>query len=146
MNAQRVIVVGVDGTEGSRLALRWALQEAAYRGDTVHTVATWHWEGFDESALETSGPQVAHDISQTRLDEEVAKTLAEWTDAPPPVTSEVVEGAPAEVLVAASADADMLVLGSHGHSKLRHRAVGSTSAHIIENARCPVVVVPLSRE
>ncbi len=140
---ERRVVVGVDGTPGSHLALQWALREAGYRGDSVHAVSTWHWEGFDESAVMSSGAQVANDRARQRLDEEVDKVLAEWTEALPQVTREVTEGRPDEVLVAAAEGAEMLVIGSHGHSSLRHRAFGSVTEHCIQRATCPVVVVPL---
>jgi nucleotide-binding universal stress UspA family protein len=140
------LVVGVDGSEGSRLALRWALKEAQYRGVAVKAVASWHWQGFDESLLETSGPQTARDHTRAMLDDIVDAVLAEGTGTPPTISREVVEGYPAEVLVQAAADADLLVIGSHGHSRLRHATLGSVGEACMQHATCPVVVVPLPHE
>ncbi|SCE95545.1 universal stress protein [Micromonospora mirobrigensis] len=59
------------------------------------------------------------------------------------VSGEVVEGPPAEVLASAARGADLLVLGSHGHSRLRHTVLGSVSEECVRRATCPVVVVPV---
>jgi nucleotide-binding universal stress UspA family protein len=55
----------------------------------------------------------------------------------------VIEGRPADVLAAAGRAADLLVLGSHGHSRVRHTVLGSVSEDCIRNAACPVVVIPV---
>ncbi len=140
---EKRVVVGVDDTAGSRFALRWALKEARYRDATVHAVAGWHWDGYDESLWMASGPQVARERTQETLDEVVEKVLAEWVNEPPPVRREVAQGRPDEVLVAAAEGAEMLVVGSHGHGRLRHAALGSVSESCTRHATCPVVVVPL---
>jgi nucleotide-binding universal stress UspA family protein len=53
------------------------------------------------------------------------------------------EGRPADVLAAAGHNADLLVLGSHGHSRVRHTLLGSVSEECIRKAACPVVVIPV---
>ena len=58
------------------------------------------------------------------------------------VAPEVIEGRAAEVLVQASRDADLLVLGSHGHDRVYHTVLGSTAQECVESAQCPVVVIP----
>ena len=60
-----------------------------------------------------------------------------------PVAGEVVEGRAAPALAAAARTADLLVLGSHGHSRLRHTLLGSVSEECIRLAACPVVVIPV---
>ena len=59
------------------------------------------------------------------------------------MAAEVIEGRPADVLAGASSAADLLVLGSHGHSRVRHTVLGSVSADCIRKAACPVVVIPV---
>ena len=54
---------------------------------------------------------------------------------------EAIEGHPAEVLVEASKDADLLVVGSRGHGGFIGMLLGSVSQHVLAHARCPVVVV-----
>lgn len=55
---------------------------------------------------------------------------------------EVIRGDPAEVLIDASAQLDLLVLGSRAYGPLRHVLLGSVSARVMREARCPVLVVP----
>ncbi len=57
------------------------------------------------------------------------------------ITSKVVEGRPAPVLIEASEGADLLVVGNRGHSELVGMLLGSVSEHCVKNAHCPVVVV-----
>lgn len=140
MGDQRM-VVGVDGSAGGRRALRWALQEAAARGDRVEAVMSWRWD-TEEPAPERRGepgPQRAERI----LREEIAGQLA----AVPAfgrvsVNARVLEGRAADVLVQAAQDADLLVLGSHGHDRVYRTVLGSVAQECVESARCPVVVIP----
>lgn len=143
---EHTIVVGVDGSEGSRLALRWALQEADYRGCTVKAVSSWHQVVFDESQLQAGGPDMAREHARTVMDHELEGILTEWSTTPPPVSREVAEGRASDVLIRAAADAELLVLGSHGHSHFHHFTLGSVSEACIEHATCPVVVVPLPHQ
>jgi nucleotide-binding universal stress UspA family protein len=62
------------------------------------------------------------------------------------VASEAVQGRAAEVLAAAAHDGDLLVVGSHGHGRLYHSALGSVSDACVCKAGCPVVVVPVPHQ
>jgi nucleotide-binding universal stress UspA family protein len=59
-----------------------------------------------------------------------------------PIALEVIEGRPGAALAAAAADADLLVIGSHGHSRSVHQLLGSVAEACIRTATCPVVVIP----
>ncbi|HLU32545.1 MAG TPA: universal stress protein [Natronosporangium sp.] len=133
-----LIVVGVDGSDGGRRALQWAAQEAASRGGTVQAVTAWRWDvpgGGLEGAGEEDPRQRASDI----LEREVASV------GKVPVACEVREGRPADVLVAAARDADLLVLGSRGHSRVWQAVLGSVTEECVRRATCPVVVIPVSQ-
>jgi nucleotide-binding universal stress UspA family protein len=137
------IVVGVDGSDGGRRALRWAMTEAAARGGTVQAIASWNWEGLDIPSHGFTGPdeerQHAEEILQRDLDM-VARPAGVV------VAGEAVEGQAAQVLVAAARDADLLVLGSHGHGRLHHSVLGSVAETCVRKAQCPVVVIPVPRQ
>jgi len=138
MNPNRVIVAGVDGSEGGRRALRWAVREAADHGGTVQAVAVWRWD------LPSGGLDLTASAEDPRLRAE--QLLAqEVADLPPgmPVASEVLEGRPGATLAAAARSADLLVLGSHGHSRVWHTVLGSVAEECVRSATCPVVVVPV---
>ena len=137
------IVVGVDGSEGSARALRFALDEARLRDAKVRAVSVWsipiaaYSGGFapvvpDVEAFE----QAAH----ARLDE----TLTKVQDAAQGIEVEGVclEGQPADVLVEQAQDADLLVIGSRGLGGFRGLLLGSVGQQCAHHAPCPVVIVP----
>jgi nucleotide-binding universal stress UspA family protein len=138
--AQQRIVVGVDGSEGGRRALDWAIHEAAGRGATVQAVMSWRW---DTEQPEPEGDESAAARAERILHDEVAEHVAAVpAHATVPVAEEAVEGRPADVLVRAASDADLLVLGSHGHDRVYRTVLGSVAQEVVESARCPVVVIP----
>ncbi len=136
------IVVGVDGSDGGDRALRWAVREAAERGGTVQAVIAWNWEAI-------GAPPTFADVDDPRERAErtlAAAIVAALTAGPGvSVAAEVVRGYPAQVLVEAARDADLLVLGSHGHGRVFHAVLGSVAEECVRAATCPVVVVPVPR-
>jgi nucleotide-binding universal stress UspA family protein len=141
MNKTQLIIVGVDGSEGSRLALRWAVAEAQRSGGAVKAVTAWYWQGLEGDMLAVTNPreqeQHAERISAREVDAVVAEFGSET-----PVAREVVEGVPVRVLIDASRRARMLVLGSHGHGRLHRAVLGSVSDECARQALCPVVIIP----
>jgi nucleotide-binding universal stress UspA family protein len=133
------IVVGVDGTDGGRRALGWALHEAAARGSTVQAVMSWRWDMAEPTSATDETRQAAERTLRAEID---AETAAVPATAQVTVAAQVAEGRAADVLCAAARDADLLVLGSHGHDRVYHTVLGSTAQECVENAPCPVVVIP----
>ena len=109
------IVVGVDGSDGSRRALRWAIHEARARRGTVQAITAWRWDTVGSGPGEAATAAQAQARAERILDEEVG---AFSTSAGVAIAAEAVEGRAAPVLTAAARDADLLVLGSHGHSEV----------------------------
>jgi nucleotide-binding universal stress UspA family protein len=139
------IVVGVDGSAGGRRALRWAVREAAARGGTVQAVIAWRWDSLDRPPYTATRADEERQRSQSVVEHEIA-SIPGFERAGVPIAAEVVEGLPAEVLSAAARSADLLVLGSHGHGRMRHTVLGSVSEACIRTATCPVVVLPVGQE
>lgn len=137
MSASHLIVVGVDGSEGGRRALDWAAKEATNRGGALRAVIAWRWDGGT-----TVSPIEERQRANDLLDSELAALTARY-GAAVPVVGEVHEGRAAEVLTLAARSADLLVLGSHGHSRLQHTVLGSVSEECVRKATCPVVVIPV---
>lgn len=133
----RQIVVGVDGSQGGRRAFAWALQQAATSGATVQAVLAWRRDHPDTPQVE---PRACRELAQQTLDREVRAQPARHGVS---VAAEVVEGTAADVLTAAAQTADLLVLGSHGHSRVHHTILGSVSEACVAKAPCPVVVIPV---
>jgi nucleotide-binding universal stress UspA family protein len=128
------VVVGVDGSEGARRALRWALRDAARHSGTVQAVIAWRPSDGDHATPRAEAMEV--------LDREVADAIRGFEPAPQ-VAWEAVQGRAARVLTHADRDADLLVLGSHGNGRAQHAALGSVSEECVRYARCPVVIVPV---
>lgn len=136
------IVVGVDGSQNSRDALRWAVAEAALRDARVLTV---HAFVAQQTVTAYGGLYVMElDFESLR---EAARELLEKAieevapDAPMEIVQIVTEGAPAAVLVAAAKDASLLVVGSRGRGGFKGLLLGSVSQQVVHHAPCPVVVV-----
>lgn len=138
--SEHVIVCGVDGSAAGQRALEWAVDEAVRRGCRLRVVTAWSWDGL-ESIGALSSPAEAVARARGVLDAAVDRALS-GVGSPPPVERVARRGVPSQELSAASADADMLVLGSHGHGAVHDQLVGSTSQRAIHQAPCPVVVVP----
>jgi nucleotide-binding universal stress UspA family protein len=135
------IVVGVDGSYCSEEALRWALGQAQLTGQPVEAVISWSipvtYGGMGGSgavaALDWEG-----DATSTLKD-----TVAKAVDSPGAdrVSQRVVAGHPAQVLLDAVADADLLVVGSRGLGGFKGMLLGSVSQEVVSRAPCPVVVI-----
>ena len=137
-NAERRIVVGVDGSASSKVALAWAVKQATLTGATVGVVMAWEFPvnyGFPVPGL----PYI--DLAGIAA-QVVADAIAEVSspDEPVKIESMVAEGNPAQVLLDASAGAELLVVGSRGHGGFTEALLGSVSQHCVQHATCPVVV------
>lgn len=137
---EHVIVCGIDGSEAGQRALQWAMDEATRRSCTLRVVTAWAWEGADALGA-ASSPEAAHSHAKQTQDVAVARVLAD-TDNPPEVEQLVLRGAASERLCSSALDAELLVLGSHGHGAVHDKLVGSTSQRVIHHASCPVVILP----
>lgn len=138
-----VIVCGIDGSAAGQRAMEWAVDEAERRGCRLRVVTVWAWDGL-ESGSSISSPAEARrraaDIPNDSLDTVVGRSLELA------VERQVLEGRPSEQLCGAALDADLIVLGSHGHGSFHDALVGSTSMHVIRHAPCPVVLLPDPRQ
>ena len=142
MTTRHLIVVGVDGSDGGRRALDWAAGEAGARDSAVLAVTAWSWDGLEFGPVTATNPTEARERATRLLDDEI-RALVARRGSHLPVASEVIEGSPADVLAEAARPADLLVLGSHGHSRVRHTVLGSVSEACVRKAPCPVVVIPV---
>jgi nucleotide-binding universal stress UspA family protein len=142
MTSNYLIVVGVDGSDGGRRALDWAAGEAATRGGAVQAVIAWSWDGMEYGPIATTNPHEEAYRARQVLDREI-QALTVRRGSSFPVAAEVIEGRPADVLARAGSAGDLLVIGSHGHSRMLHTVLGSVSEDVIRKATCPVVVIPV---
>lgn len=135
------IVVGVDGSEGSRRALAWAIRQAAACGAAVQPVIIWQ-RSFDYGSSQYwPADEKTAEAALERL--QAAVTEVAGPHPAVPIDPAVIEGNPGQVLCARSAGADLLVVGRRGHGGgLAGLALGSVSAICARHSHCPVVIVP----
>lgn len=139
----KTIVIGVDGSETANEALRLAAREAELHDARLRIVVVWQLSslvyggGFVALDEETFG--VMRNRAESIADT-AAKAVAELA---PAVESEtvVLEGQPAEALLGASEDADLVVVGSRGLGGFKRLMLGSVSDQVVHHAACPVLVV-----
>ncbi|WP_026552378.1 universal stress protein [Arthrobacter sp. H20] len=135
------IVVGYDGSDQSRLALRWAAAQAVLEERTLHVVHGWIWpllthdlgpvEGIADSGIKHAAEAV---LSEGEIE---ANRLAPGLD----VKTSLISGVPSEVLARTSQDAHLVTVGSRGLGGFLGLLVGSVSLKLATTAHCPVAVV-----
>jgi nucleotide-binding universal stress UspA family protein len=131
-----MIVVGIDGTEVSRKALEWAVDEGKVRHTHVHVVHVWR---FDPVSDLLPGEQIKQNSTKL-LEREVAAVTGRPRSEN--VSYSSVQGHAARVLHEVSEGTDMLVLGNHQRSPVGELMLGSVGRECVRHATCPVVMVP----
>jgi len=144
-------VVGVDGSPGALVALRWALAEARLRAAPLRVVHAWN----DGMVAMTGGygymggfgtyPMAGVDLNELQaaaeqlVEQMIGKVGGPVDDVV--VERHVVDGSAAAALIAASAPGDLLVVGSRGRGGFAALLLGSVSQQCVHHAHCPVVIV-----
>lgn len=138
------IVMGFDGSQDSRGAARWAAAEAVLVHRPLHLLAAFDWAAVAASVYE---PFVAATYRDRAFDD-LHRLLAAEADGLRElhpgldVTTSMQTGAPETVLVQASLDADLIVVGARGISRVAELALGSVSHAVSTHSHCPSIVVP----
>lgn len=135
------IVVGVDGSEQSIKALRWAVRQAELTGDSVEAVNSWEypatsWASMMPGLPEDFDPQA---VATVALNEALEEALG--AEGAAEVEKVVVIGNAAQSLLERAKGANLLVVGARGYSGFKATLLGSVSLHVAQHARCPVTVV-----
>lgn len=132
----RTVTVGLDGSPGSLAAAQWAAREAERRGRALHLVHAWDWQPQAQPVPEIA----AHRHWGGRVLREATERLhARHPDLE--ITSEQVQRPPVTALLAASDNADPLVIGSRGLSGLAGFLVGSVGLALAAQTSRPIVLV-----
>ena len=140
------IVVGVDGSPGSKAALHWAMVQATLTGAAIEAVAAWqdatahgHVAGWPPDA--GTGYNSAAAATRKALDETVAE-VARGLPQPVDVFARVSRGPAATMLLESASDAAMLVIGARRNCRPDGRVpLGEVAQQCVDEAICPVVVV-----
>jgi nucleotide-binding universal stress UspA family protein len=141
-SGQELVVVGVDGSAESVAALAWAARYASASGARVQALLAWHYPGAVGGPAMDKAPASVHAATEQEMRDTLDGAVAKACPGKEPgVETRIGYGHPAQVLIDASQDADLLVVGSRGHGSWTGMLVGSVSIHCVTGAHCPVVVV-----
>ena len=132
---EKMVVVGVDGSETSIEALKDGAAFARMVDADLRIITTWDYVAYEdvggvfdpEREAETAARYVAHAV--------FGETVPDW------VSIDIVLGRPGEAMVRASEKAVLLVVGSRGHNAALRFLLGSTSTYCAVRAKCPVMIV-----
>ncbi len=142
-NRGRGIVVGVDGSESSLAALRWAVEEGGHRDQPVQVLHAWHEQAFGMDpygmAVDATPWESAARLLLDTAIADVGAASAQDSGRSVAVTPALVHGGAAGALVEASPGAALVVVGNRGHSSF---ALGSVSHQVLHHAHCPVALIP----
>lgn len=146
MNVRQArVIVGVDGSEGSIEALRWAAHEASRRQWPLHVMTCAQLPISIEAGMVGVGAFAGSTMDTIVKDQELvnqrAVDLARSFGLGLLVTGETVLGAPGYALVSASHEDDLVAVGASSHSGRLADVLGSVPTVVAHRARCPVVVV-----
>ncbi|SDL24267.1 universal stress protein [Arthrobacter sp. ok362] len=138
-----VIVVGFDGSEQSRGALEWAVDEARYRDAELRIVTVWSKAPMSwyPALLETAAGEVVAEASPEQQAEALGAEAARAAAGVSVVTRTVHSDSAASAILDAAREADLVVVGSRGHGGFAGLHIGSVSAQVAGHAPCPVLVV-----
>ena len=141
----RTILVGVDDSEGSREALRWAADLAADLKASLVVIYVFEPLAHLGEEPATGDLRVLRDRAKRVLEDDITRPLRERGL---PFTARLVEGMPAQALVDAAdeADADLLVVGARRQGRLKDLLLGSTSRELAQLTPRPVAIVHLQRK
>ena len=138
------VIVGVDGSSASKVAVDWAARDAVRRGTVlklVHVLAPPAVMAFPEVPMPPGYLQWQEEES-TRLLDAAAATVREAAEgAPVHLTTEMVTGPSVPMLADLSTEAQLVVVGCRGRGALGRALLGSISTGLVHHAKCPVAII-----
>lgn len=137
------IVVGVDGSDSSMAAARWALEEAHRRGTALTLVYAWQL-GLNAPYATRGGAEFAavKGAVEAAVAGLKARLVSESGEQDVIIRVEAIEGPAGSVLVEAASEADLLVVGNCGGPTFAQTLLGSVSTFCVRHAKCSTVLVP----
>lgn len=140
------LVLGVDGSQRGSEAVAFAFAEAAARGVELLAISAWSARPSVRAQDELPLVYDASDIESAQvrlLREALAGARERWPQVR--VREQVIRGRPARVLIDASADAQLVVVGARGRGGFTGLLLGSVSQALLYHSHCPVAVVRQSQ-
>ncbi len=137
------IVVGVDGSEASKVALKWAVRQAELTGAALQVVTAWHYPamigGYGWAPVSMVEIPNFDEIAEKVVRDAVTEVVGPQSGVH--VSTTVFQGNAAQALLDAAKGADLLVVGSRGHGGFSGALLGSVSQHCAHYSPCPIVII-----
>lgn len=144
-SAMHEIVVGIENTEQSAHALRWAIQLADSLGGTtrIHAVHVLRAPPAGALGLPSHIPSSLDEERRTAAEDALDELVRQSaTGSAIEIDGQVIEGNPARTLLELAQDADLLVLGATDKGRLTGVVLGSTSLRCVTEGTVPVAIIP----
>jgi len=138
------VIVGVDDSPPSRVAVDWAARDAARRGVPLKLVFVLQPPvvmAFPDVPMPPSYLQWQEGQGAELLERSLATVGEAAGETPLEVTTEMVSGPAVPVLADLSSGAEMIVVGCHGRGALARTLLGSVSTGLVHHAHCPVAII-----
>ncbi|MDH4148233.1 MAG: universal stress protein [Acidimicrobiia bacterium] len=134
------IVVGIDGSDASRAALAWAVDEARLWDARLVVVHAYEFPPYEPAyAVEAAVQWVAAEATKL-LESEIATVVPEGDR--DRVEAVAIDGSAAQRVLQAAGQHDLIAVGSRGRGGFASLLLGSVSAQVVQHAPCPVAVLP----
>ncbi len=140
----RTIVAGFDGSARSRSAVEWAAAEAVAHGDSLRVISVFDWTRNAPTVRDASKVEEYRELALSMMSSRVDELGAEYRNRYPSllVSCSIVSGLADDVLARAAGQARLLAIGQRSGGWLEEVALGSVTASVVDDAPCPVVIVP----
>lgn len=136
------VLLGVDGSPSAEAAVRFAFEQASFRGAGLTAVHAYQMPVALEAGgilPDRYGQEAVRDAEQRVLSEALSGTSERYPDVE--TCRDLVVGRAAGALVASCAGAELLVVGARGHGGFPGLRMGSVSRAVLHHAPCPVAIV-----
>lgn len=143
MRPVRTILVAVDFSPSSAEALERALDLAADLDAAIHLVHAYDVPLVELTPYHFAIPQSVWDGVREAAEAQLAELRDKLVGRGVEATPHLAEGPAPEAIVATAGDlgADLIVMGTRGHSRLAHALLGSVAERTLRRAHCPVLTV-----
>lgn len=138
------IIVGIDGSNASRNALRWAIEEARAQGKSIRLVGAYTVPSVATATVDVSYVPIDDSAVRAAVADSLREAAAEVKEAGVQVEAIIEIGDAAGVLVEESKQGSLSVVGSRGRGGFTGRLLGTVSSALPAHSHCPTVVVPVS--
>ncbi|QTH60006.1 universal stress protein [Corynebacterium hindlerae] len=142
MSRENIVVVAVDGSDASKVAVRWAANTAMKRDIPLQLASSYAMPQFLYAEGMVPPQEIYNDLqAETMVKIDEARAIASEVAPDIKIGHTVAEGSPIDMLLEMSKNCTMIVMGSRGLGGLSGMVMGSVSAAVVSHAECPVVVV-----